>query len=104
LSVGLVRWETGGAGAADPLFGFRVYPVAALLAAMESTPGARRYDFDPELAVRLAWRGVPAVNLPASCRYPARAEGGISHFHYVRDNLQMVRLHGRLIWAKFCRR
>ena len=34
LSVGLVRFELFGAGVDDPLFGFRVYPVSALLAAL----------------------------------------------------------------------
>jgi len=64
---------------------------------LESTRGARRYDFDPEVAVRLYWSGTPTVNIPASCRYLSRAEGGVSHFRYVRDNVRMVWLHTRLI-------
>jgi glycosyltransferase involved in cell wall biosynthesis len=104
LSIGLVHWETAGRAAADPLFGFRVYPLAPLLAVMAGTSGARRYDFDPEVAVRLAWRGVPAVNRPAVCRYPARDEGGVSHFRYGRDNGRMALLHGRLLREKFLRR
>ena len=97
ISVALVRWETRGRGAADPLFGFRVYPLAPLAAALASTTHARRYDFDPEMAVRLAWAGVPCVNLPAVCRYVPRSAGGISHFRYVRDNLRMAAMHARLI-------
>ena len=58
---------------------------------------ARRFDFDPEIAVRLFWLGVPPVNLPAPCRYIAKADGGVSHFHYVRDNIRMVWLHLRLL-------
>jgi hypothetical protein len=64
---------------------------------MQGCRFARRYDFDPELAVRLRWAGCPTVNLPATCRYIPRADGGISHFHYVRDNLRMVWLHARLL-------
>jgi hypothetical protein len=30
-------------------------------------------------------------------RYFSAAEGGISHFHYLRDNLALVLLHTRLI-------
>ncbi|MBE2214717.1 MAG: glycosyltransferase family 2 protein [Opitutaceae bacterium] len=97
LSVGLVRWEILGPGIDDPLFGFRVYPLMALVAAMLRTRGARHYDFDPEMAVRLVWAGVPTINLPAACRYRAAEEGGISHFHYVRDNVRMVWLHARLL-------
>jgi len=98
LSVGLVRWETRGRGAADPLFGFRVYPLAALVRVLESTRGGRRYDFDPEVAVRLAWAGVPARNRAAPCVYVARELGGVSHFRYLRDNLRMIAMHTRLIW------
>ena len=97
LSVGLVHLECLGRDIADPLFGFRVYPIAATRAVLSSIRSARRYDFDPEIAVRLFWRGVPALNLPAPCRYIAKADGGISHFHYLRDNVRMVWLHTRLI-------
>jgi glycosyltransferase involved in cell wall biosynthesis len=99
LSVGLVHLETSGRGAADPLFGFRVYPLQALVRALGSTRGARRYDFDPEMAVRLAWAGAPAINLDAACTYVDRERGGISHFRYLRDNLGMVRMHARLLLA-----
>jgi glycosyltransferase involved in cell wall biosynthesis len=97
LSVGLVRLETSGHGAADPLFGFRVYPLAPLVAVLEGTRGGRRYDFDPEAAVRLAWAGVRAINLPAPCVYVGRERGGVSHFRYLRDNIRMVAMHARLI-------
>ena len=97
LSIGLVHFETGGSGIDDPLFGFRVYPLAATVRALRSTRFARRYDFDPEVAVLLFWAGVPVRNIPAVCRYLSRAEGGVSHFHYLRDNVRMVWLHTRLI-------
>ena len=97
LSVGLAQLEILGAGIDDPLFGFRVYPAAALQRALRSTRRARGFDFDPEIAVRLVWAGVPTVNLPAPCRYLAKAEGGVSHFHYVRDNLKLIWLHTRLL-------
>jgi len=97
LSVGLVRLEVFGRAIEDPLFGFRVYPLRALTDVLGGTRWARRYDFDPEVAVRLVWRGLPTLNLPAGCRYFSREEGGVSHFHYWRDNVRMVWLHTRLI-------
>ena len=97
LSVGLARLEILGAGIDDPLFGFRVYPAAALQRAFDSTRRARGFDFDPEMAVRLVWAGVPTRNLPAPCRYLAKTAGGVSHFHYVRDNLKLIWLHTRLL-------
>jgi glycosyltransferase involved in cell wall biosynthesis len=80
----------------DTLFGFRVYPIAALMSVMQARGGMRRFDFDPEAVVRLAWRGLPFVHLPAPVRYLSRAEGGISHFKYLRDNLLLIRMHLRL--------
>jgi glycosyltransferase involved in cell wall biosynthesis len=97
ISVGLVHFETFGKAIADPLFGFRVYPLAPLVEVLSATCWARRYDFDPEAAVRLVWAGTATVNIPASCRYLSRDEGGVSHFHYWRDNLRMIWLHTRLI-------
>jgi glycosyltransferase involved in cell wall biosynthesis len=101
LSVGLARLEILGAGIDDPLFGFRVYPAAALQRALASTRRARGFDFDPEIAVRLVWAGTPTVNLPAPCRYLAKSEGGVSHFHYLRDNLKLIWLHTRLLTQLF---
>ncbi len=97
LSVGMVRLELLGAAIDDPLFGFRVYPLAPLLAVLGSHGGGRRYDFDTEAAVRLGWAGVPPVNVAAPVRYFSRAEGGVSHFHYLRDNATLVWMHTRLI-------
>lgn len=89
--------ETLWAGIPDALFGFRVYPIAPLLATMRSTRWMRRFDFDPEAAVRLSWRGVPARRLPAPVRYFGAAEGGVSHFNYWRDNVLLTSMYLRLL-------
>lgn len=95
--------ETGFSGIGDSLFGFRVYPIAPLLAVMERTRWMRRYDFDAEAAVRLVWQGVPAVNLPAPVCYPDPAAGGVSHFRYGRDNLLLTGMHARLVLGALAR-
>jgi len=97
LSIGLVHLELLSTAVSDPLFGFRVYPLAPLLAVLGPRRGGRRYDFDTEAAVRLGWAGLPARNLAAPVRYFSRAEGGVSHFHYLRDNLLLIWLHTRLL-------
>jgi glycosyltransferase involved in cell wall biosynthesis len=99
LSVGLTQLETLWGGLADPLFGMRVYPVGPLRAVMARTRFARRYDFDPEVAVRLFWAGVPPLRQRVPVRYVPPEEGGVSHFHYLRDNTFMVWLHIRLLLA-----
>lgn len=95
--------ETLGWGVADSLFGMRVYPAADLLAEMESTRFARRFDFDPEMAVRLSWRGVPVINLPTPVRYPSKEEGGVSQFRYLRDNTLLTWMYLRLLFGFFIR-
>ena len=91
------RLETLGWGIGDSLFGMRLYPAGELLAVLQSTRFARRFDFDPEVAVRLAWRGVPVVNLPTPVRYLSPAEGGVSQFRYLRDNALLTWMHTRLV-------
>jgi glycosyltransferase involved in cell wall biosynthesis len=88
-------WE----GIGDSLFGLRVYPVADLVAVMRPRRWMRRFDFDPEAAVRLVWRGVPPVNVPAPCRYLKPEEGGVSHFNYWRDNVLLTWMHTRLVFG-----
>jgi glycosyltransferase involved in cell wall biosynthesis len=98
VSNGWARLETGGA-IGDSLFGFRVYPIAPLLAAMARTRWMRRFDFDPEAAVRLCWQGIPVINAPVPVRYFRPEEGGISHFRYLRDNALLTWMHLRLMAA-----
>jgi glycosyltransferase involved in cell wall biosynthesis len=97
VSNGWTNLETLGAGVADSLFGFRVYPVAALADVMKGQRWMRRFDFDTEAVVRLAWRGVKPINLDAPCKYLSAAEGGVSHFRYGRDNALLSWMHTRLM-------
>jgi hypothetical protein len=107
--------ETVGLGIEDSLYGFRVYPIADLVAVMRLQPWMRRFDFDPEAAVRLVWRGVKPVNVRAPVRYLRPEEGGVSHFNYFRDNALLTWMHLRLfveflvrlpvlLWVKSSRR
>lgn len=50
--------------------------------------------FDTEIAVRLYWDGVPMVNVDTRVTY---IPGGVSHFHYIKDNLRITRLHTMLV-------
>jgi len=97
ISNGLAALETLWGGIADCLYGFRVYPIGPLIDVMEGQRWMRRFDFDVEASVRLVWRGVPPVNLPAPVKYLSPEEGGVSHFNYVRDNLLLAWMHSRLL-------
>ena len=89
--------ETLGAGIDDSLYGFRVYPIAPLVDVMRRQRWMRRFDFDTEAVVRLAWRGVVPLNLAAPVRYLTASEGGVSHFRYGRDNVLLTWMHSRLL-------
>jgi glycosyltransferase involved in cell wall biosynthesis len=91
--------ETLWAGIGDSLFGFRVYPVEPLRAVMRGQRWMRRFDFDPEAVVRLCWRGVRPLNVPAPVRYFSADEGGVSHFRYLRDNTLLTWMHARLFFG-----
>ena len=97
ISNGWANLETLWGGIGDSLCGFRVYPIAPLRAVMRSTSWMRRFDFDPEAAVRLCWHGVRPINLPAPIRYFRPDEGGVSHFRYLRDNILLTWMHIRLM-------
>ena len=97
VSNGWTDLETLGAGVGDSLYGFRVYPIAALARVMRGQRWMRRFDFDTEAVVRLAWGGVKPVNLDAPVKYLSAEEGGVSHFNYLRDNLLLTWMHTRLM-------
>jgi predicted LPLAT superfamily acyltransferase len=103
LSIFWARVETQGRHITDPLCGFRVYPLAPALATHSR---GCFMDFDPEIAVRLVWAGIPTRNLPVPVRYLTPEEGGVSHFRVLADNLRISWMHTRLVvallWA-WCR-
>ncbi len=84
----------------DPMCGFRIYPVDEALAAAVQ---ADHMDFDPEVAVRLAWAGLPIVNVPTQVRYVSQADGGVSHFRLFKDNVLISWMHTRLVLLRMWR-
>ena len=96
VSNSLARIETLGA-IGDSLFGFRIYPIAPLRRIMEDSRFMRRFDFDVEAAVRLCWqRRAGDQRAGGGTVFRAKAEGGVSHFRYARDNLLLARMHAAL--------
>lgn len=97
ISNALANFETLWDGIGDALFGFRVYPIEPLRDIMHGRVWMRRFDFDPEVVVRLCWNGVKPINLDVPVRYLSAEEGGVSHFNYYRDNLLLTGMHLRLV-------
>ncbi|CAN5209159.1 hypothetical protein BH11MYX1_BH11MYX1_53560 [soil metagenome] len=78
--------ETLGTKVGDPLCGFRVYPVEQALGVKARGDAM---DFDPEIAVRLAWAGVAIVHVPTPVIYT----GGVSHYRGLTDTLLIAKAH-----------
>jgi glycosyltransferase involved in cell wall biosynthesis len=91
------KLETLWRGPEDSLYGMRVYPLKNLARVMHNPFIGRRYDFDTEAAVRLVWSGTCPINFKTPVLYLTRAQGGISHFNYLRDNFLLTLMHTRLL-------
>ena len=57
-------------------------------------------DFDPELLVKAVWAGIDLHFIPTKVIYH---ENTVSHFHYLKDNLMLIRLHVRLMFGMLIR-
>jgi glycosyltransferase involved in cell wall biosynthesis len=84
----------------DSMCGFRVYPLAAVVAMLEQEPCGDYMDFDIQVMVRWHWRGGAVIGLPTRVRYPL---DGVSHFDVLRDNLRITRMHTRLFFGMLLR-
>lgn len=80
----------------DSMCGFRVYPLAPMLALASSESVGERMDFDIEVVVRLHWRGIRIIEIPTRVLYP---RDGISHFKLWQDNVLITRMHTRLFFG-----
>ena len=90
ITVFFAMVETLGTKVGDPLCGFRIYPVETALAV--KTRGDAM-DFDPEIAVRLAWAGCNIVHVPTPVIYRTAAEGGVSHYRGFADTMLIAKTH-----------
>jgi glycosyltransferase involved in cell wall biosynthesis len=84
----------------DSMCGFRVYPLAPVVRLFDEARLGRRMDFDPEVLVRLHWRGTRIVNVPTRVTYP---QDGLSHFRLGLDNWLITRMHTRLAFGMLLR-
>lgn len=100
ITIFWTRLEVGGSAIADPMCGFRVYPLPV---SAEVHVWGDRMDFDPEIAVRLVWEGVPTRNVETRVRYVSADDGGVSHFHAFKDNVLISLMHSRLMTLKIMR-
>ena len=92
LSRAMVWLTTLSFDVSDPLCGFRGIPLAATVALIDSVPTGDAMEFDPELVIRLHWRGLAIRTVPTRVVYEP---GGLSHFHMLGDNARMTWVYTR---------
>lgn len=94
ITVLMVFLEAGTRGLPDAMCGYRLYPVKETnrLGRMNA-----RMGYDPEVMIRAIWAGIPYEQVPTHVRYLRPEEGGVSHFRMVRDNIQNIWVHSRLL-------
>lgn len=74
-------WVETGIKLPDTQSGYRLYPVLALSKMKFFT---RKYEFEIEVPVRAAWKGINVMPVPVSVYYPP-ADERISHFRPFKD-------------------
>ena len=84
----------------DSMCGFRVYPVAPVLALAARQHIGKRMNFDTDVLVRLYWDGLQVLNLPTRVSYPL---DGVSHFRVWLDNVLITRMHTTLFLGMLLR-
>jgi glycosyltransferase involved in cell wall biosynthesis len=65
----------------DTQSGFRLYPVKLLQNTRFFTG---KYEFELEVLIRSAWKGIPVLNIPIGVFYPEKSER-VSHYRPFRD-------------------
>ena len=84
----------------DPLCGFRCLPLTPVIRILDRVRCGDRMDFDPEIAVRLVWEGVPVINVPSRVTY---GSSSVSHFDLWWDNVRISWRHSRLVCGMLLR-
>jgi glycosyltransferase involved in cell wall biosynthesis len=79
----------------DTQCGFRIYPIEPVLAL--GAAGAR-FDFETEILLRAARRGIPLLGVPVKVHYPPVAER-VSHYRPVVDTVRIIRTVLRVLAA-----
>lgn len=90
-------WVETGKDMPDTQSGFRLYPLLPMKGINWKT---KKYEFEIEVIVRLAWKGVKVESIPVSVYY-APKEKRISHFRPFKDFFRISILNAVLVTIAF---
>lgn len=86
-------WAETGIRLSDTQSGFRLYPLVQLANAHYITS---RYEFEVEIIVKAAWKGLNVRNIPIKVYYPPEGER-VSHFRPAKDFTRISLLNTYLV-------
>jgi uncharacterized protein (DUF2062 family) len=86
-------WVETGYKLPDTQSGYRLYPLQELGKARFIT---RRFEFEIEVLIRAAWKGIPLTSVPVSVIYPKK-EDRVSHFRPFTDFARISLLNSILV-------
>ncbi len=81
----------------DTQSGYRLYPVRAMA---HHTFITRKFEFEIEVLVRAAWRGIAVASVPVKVFYPNKEER-VSHFRPFKDFSRISVLNTILVFIAF---
>jgi len=84
----------------DSLCGFRVYPLKEFEIVFDNYNIGKRMTFDTDILVKSHWEGIKTDFIDTKVIY---IENNVSHFHYMRDNLLLIKLHTKLMLGMLIR-
>jgi glycosyltransferase involved in cell wall biosynthesis len=87
---------SGGPRMTDSQSGMRLYPLPE---AMNLKVKARRFQFEVEILVKAAWKGIPVIEAPIRVTYQP-GSGRVSHFRPFVDFLRNSSTFSRLIFMR----
>ena len=90
-------WVETGIRRNDTQSGYRLYPVKALQNIKFIT---YKYEFEIEVLVRAAWKGIEVIEVPVKVFYPDKAQR-VSHFRPFRDFSRISVLNTVLVTIAF---
>lgn len=88
-------WFETGIRLTDTQSGFRAYPLAAI----SQRYYTRKFEFEIEIIVRAAWRGVDVQNIPIQVLYDPKER--VSHFRPFKDFTRISILNTVLVFLTF---
>jgi uncharacterized protein (DUF2062 family) len=90
-------WVETGIKLPDTQTGYRLYPIKAMQKLGYLTG---KFEFEIEVIVKAAWKGIPVIQIPVKVYYPP-AGTRVTHFRPFNDTVRITSLHIVMVLMSF---